>query len=349
MKLTKRQLNILRFIEENPGVGNQSIKGRLEEEIGKISRITVVRDIDKLLENGLIIKTGKGRNVRYQAAVKNEFIRYIDIDEYFKKSPDEREITFERFNFDIFKSLKDVFTKEELQELEKLNDDYQKRIKKLSSTILKKEFERLTIELSWKSSRIEGNTYSLLDTEILIKEHKESDGHKKEEAIMILNHKKALDYTLDKRNDFKKITTGKIDNIHRFIVEGLNVSKGLRKKPVGVVGTKYRPLDNEFQIKEALEKAARAINSLKSPFLKALAAILLISYIQPFEDGNKRTARLLANACLLAASVCPLSLRSTGETEYKKAMILFYELQNASLAKKLFLEQYDFSLANYFL
>lgn len=348
-KLTERQLNILRFIEKMTEVGNRGIRSYLEREFGKLSRATVVRDIDRLLKNSLIVKEGGGRNIKYKEAVRNKSLRYIDIEEYFKKGPDEREIVFERFNFDIFKTLKNVFTPKEMEELERLNADYQKRIKEFPSAILKKEFERLTIELSWKSSQIEGNTYSLLDTEILIKEHKEAAGHKKEEAIMILNHKKAIDHILDKRNDFKKITLRKIENIHRFIVEGLGVSLGLRKKPVGVVGTRYRPLDNEFQIKEAVEKAAQLINNLRDPFSKAFAAILLISYIQPFEDGNKRAARLLGDALLFAYSVCPLSFRSIKEVDYKKAMIIFYEQNNIRFFKELFIEQFKFAVGNYFL
>src|SRR3989344_9297823 len=102
---------------------------------------------------------------------------YFDVEEYFKKGPDERMVAFECFNFEIVIQLKDIFIKKELENLKMLNNDYKKRVKKLSPTILKKEFERLTIELSWKSSQIEGNTYSLIDTEILIKEHKEAEGH----------------------------------------------------------------------------------------------------------------------------------------------------------------------------
>ena len=230
-----------------------------------------------------------------------------------------------------------------------LNNDYQKRVKKLSPTILKKEFERLTIELSWKSSRIEGNTYSLIDTEILIKEHKEAAGHKKEEAIMILNHKKALDYVLNKKSDFKKVSLRKIENIHRLLVDNLGIAKGIRKKPVGIAGTKYKPLDNEYQTKEALEKTVKIINSFKEPFSKALAAILMISYIQPFEDGNKRTARILGDALLLAYNACPLSFRSVSEVDYKKATILFYEQNSARFFKELFIQQFEFAVNNYFL
>lgn len=347
-KLSKRQLNILDFIRKRKGANNSEIKQYLEENFGEISRVTVVRDINRLLADNLIQKQGKGRSVWYQESAAGGLLGYFDADEYFKKAPDERQIAFERFNFKAFKNLKDIFTEEEIAELEKLNNNYRIKIKKLSPAVVKKEFERLTIELSWKSSRIEGNTYSLIDTEILIKQHQEAKGHSKEEAIMILNHKKALDYIFDKKSDFKKITLRKIENIHKLIVQDLDIHDGLRNIPVGITGTRYRPLNNKYQIAEAAEILIETINKLKDPFSKALTAILMVSYIQMFEDGNKRTARLLGNAILTANEVCPLSYRSVDEADYKKATVLFYEQNSARFFKELFVEQFKFAAENYF-
>ena len=348
-KLNKRQLNILDFIRKCKKANNLEIKKYLEENFGIVSRVTVVRDINKLLENNLIQKQGKGRSVWYEELAPSSLLAYFDAEEYFKQSPDKREIAFERFNFNIFKNTRNIFAKEELAELERLNNDYRQRIKKLTPAVIKKEFERLTIELSWKSSRIEGNTYSLIDTEILIKQHKEAKGHSKEEAVMILNHKKALDYIIDKKSDFKKITLRKIENIQKLIAQNLDIQDGLRSVPVGIVGTRYKPLDNKHQITEAVEKFIKVINKLKDPFSMALVSILMVSYIQMFEDGNKRTARLLGNAILLANNVCLLSYRSIDEADYKKATILFYEQNSARFFKELFIEQFKFAAGNYFL
>lgn len=343
--LTKRQLKIFDFIKQKGSAGNQEIRSHLK----KVSRITVIRDLKALIEKDIIKWSGKGRSVRYSEKTTSPILRYIDVDAYFKKGPDERAPVLERFNFEIFRTLKNIFGREELNELKSLNAKYQKRTKKLSKGEIKKEFERLTIELSWKSSQIEGNTYSLIDTEILIKEHKEAAGHKKEEAIMILNHKTALDYILNKRSNFKILTLSKIENIHALIIKGLGVERGMRKRLIGIVGTTYKPLDNIHQIREAMEKTVRVINSAEDPFSKSLLAILLISYIQPFEDGNKRTARLLGDAILLAHNTCPLSFRSVKEADYKKAIILFYEQNNARFFKELFTDQFKFAVQNYFL
>ncbi|MBU1177387.1 MAG: Fic family protein [Patescibacteria group bacterium] len=342
-KLTKRQIEILDFIKKSSGASNQEIKNYLKN----ISRVTVIRDLNFLLENNLIKQKGEGRGVYYKEKVEQDFLRYIDVDKYFQS--DERQIKFERFNFDIIKDLKDIFSSKELVNLQNLNRQYQERIKKLPDSIVKKEFERLTIELSWKSSKIEGNTYSLIDTEILIKEHQEAIGHKKEEAIMILNHKKAIDYISDKKSDFKKLTLGKIENVHSLIVDGLNIGSGLRKNPVRITGTQYLPMDNQHQIREAMEKVIQEVNKLPDYFSKAVFIMTIISYIQPFADGNKRTSRLLGNALLMSDNICPLSFRSINEVDYKKSVILFYEQNNLRMFKELFIEQFKFVVENYFL
>jgi Fic family protein len=349
-KLTNRQAIILRLIQQNPGIQNKDILAHFKKELGQdLGRVTIVREMAVLLKQNLIRRQGSGRNVGYFEIISNELLRYIDVEEYFSKDLDKRDILYKSFNFEIFKNLKNLFDKEESVELQILNNSYRERIKNLSPAIIKKEIERLTIDLSWKSSKIEGNTYSLLDTETLIKENKEAVGHKKEEAIMILNHKKALDFIFSKKGNFVKISIKDLENIHSLLIEGLGVSKGLRKNLVGITGTNYKPLDNQHQIKEAIEKTLNAINAIRSPLEKSLVASLLIAYIQPFEDGNKRTSRLLSDAILIAQDFCPLSFRSVEESSYKKAMIIFYETNNLSLFKELFVGQFKFAVANYFL
>jgi Fic family protein len=208
--------------------------------------------------------------------------------------------------------------------------------------------ERITIELAWKSSQIEGNTYTLLDTDHLIKGGMEAKGKTYEEAIMILNHKKAIEYVFSQSKDFAKLTLRKIEDLHRLLVEGLNVKIGIRNHRVGIASTKYHPLDNEHQIKEALEHLIKLLNGTENPIEKAMIAVLMISYIQPFEDGNKRTARILGNALLLANDYCPLSYRSISEEEYKKAVLLFYEQNSAYYFKEIFINQFKFAVDKYF-
>ena len=348
MNLNKRQNLILEYINKNSSLTRLEIEEYISKVDDKASKNTIIRDLDVLLKNNLIKKQGFARSIKYYPYENNELLLKYDIENYFKTEVDNREIKYSQFNFEIFNNLKNIFNKKEIEKLELINQNYIRKINSLPQNLLKKEYERLLIELSWKSSQIEGNTYSLLDTEILIKENTEAIGHKKEEAIMILNHKRAIEFIFENPEYFKNITLKKIEELHLLLTQNLGVSKGLRKFPVGIVGTNYKPLSNYLQIKNVMEDLINKINNTENIIEKALITVLMISYIQPFEDGNKRTGRILANAILFANNYCPLSYRSINESEYKKAVIIFYENNSLDYFKQLFVEQFKFAVEKYF-
>jgi len=165
---------------------------------------------------------------------------------------------------------------------------------------------------------------------------------------MLLNHKAAIDFIFTHPKTFQTINIPKIEHLHQIITRNLSVTSNIRKTLIGITGTKYQPIDNQFQIEDALRQACHLINSLKDTFTKSLLAILLLSYIQPFEDGNKRASRILGNAVLLANNCFPIPLRSVDENLYKQATLLFYEQNNLELFKSIFIEQCHFSVENYF-
>ncbi len=346
MKLTQRQYKIARLFASNADSSISAIKTLLDE---KISIPTLNRDIAALVSNGILIKSGNGRNIVYNISARYRLLDEEIGDSYFNKEIDQRAGN-KNFDPKIFSLLKNnsLFTEQEVEKLEKLHKTYLKKITTLTTALLKKETERLSIELSWKSSQIEGNTYSLLETELLLSEKLVAKGRDKSEAIMLLNHKMAIDYLYQKRIKFTPLKVSSIENIHSLLIKDLGVSKNLRKRPVGITGTTYTPPDNEFQIREFLEKTCRLINSKKLVYEKSLLCVMLISYIQPFEDGNKRTGRIMANGILIENGYCPLSYRSVQPLDYKKAIILFYEQNNISAFKKLFIEQVEFAVKNYF-
>jgi Fic family protein len=345
--LNQRQENILNILEQGGSFGIAKILQSLRLSFKSVSKVTINRDIKELIRLGYVKSVGLARATNYKLSTHYNLISPIDVKKYFKTETDKRNVK-EKFNFNIFSLLKNIFTKQEKSQLHSLNKIYQKNIKIIPTNLQKQEFTRLIIELSWKSSQIEGNTYSLLETEALIKGKEEAEGHKKEEAIMILNHKEALDYISNNRASFTKMSVSKIEDVHYLLTKDLGITRNLRKTAVGIIGTKYRPLDNNYQIKEALEKTCDLINKENDPLSKAVILSALIAYIQPFEDGNKRTSRLIANAILLAYGSCPLSYRNVNEAEYKKAVVLFYEQNNLSYFKQLFIEQFKFAVENYF-
>ncbi len=346
IKKQERQNKIISFIEEKKEVSSSDILSFLSVNI---DRKTLQRDLKELEEKFLIFKKGLGRGTAYSLSAHYEILKKVDVEEYFSTPYTERKVK-ESFNFDIFKILEnDIFTNEEQVKLENLQSKFIKNFSKYDSqTLINKEFERIMIEFSWKSSAIEGNTYSLLSTEALIKENVAGKGKTEKETQMILNHKDAFNEAIQSKERFKKLNYSDIEYIHSVLTKKLNITKNIRNKPFGITGTKYKPLDNEHQIKEALEKMTDLINKKELFIEKAFIELILISYIQAFEDGNKRTARMLSNAILLAYNSIPLSYRIVDVEEYKKAILLFYEINNISYFKQIFIDQFEDAVKNYF-
>ena len=228
-----------------------------------------------------------------------------------------------------------LFNDSEIEILEALHTQFQAKISAVTSFEFNKEMDRLAIDLSWKSSQIEGNTYSLLETEMLLKEKITAAGKTKDDAVMLLNHKEAIDFIVENKDYLSPLYMNRIEDIHSILIKELGVERNIRVKKVGISGTNYSPLDNEFQIKEALFEMCKLINKKSSVFEKSLLALVLLSYIQPFVDGNKRTARILSNAILIANNYCPISFRTVNSIEYKKAMLIFYEQNNIQPIKQI--------------
>ena len=345
--ITQRETKIIEFIKSK---GECSSKEVFDNITIELSYATLKRALSKLVSENYIRTKGKGKGTKYSLSPVYELIQPIDIENYYKKEIDEREI-IESFNFEIITEVLNkhsVFTKNELEKLSILHNAYKSNIAQLSNIEYNKELERLAIDLSWKSSQIEGNTYSLLETERLLKEKETASGKTKEEAIMLLNHKDALDFIIDNPNYLHPLSVSKIEDIHSILIKELVVERNLRKRRVGISGTNYRPLDNEFQILEALKNTCDVVNIKENIFEKALIALVLISYIQPFMDGNKRTARIVSNAILMNESYCPLSFRTVDSIDYKKAMLIFYEQNNISSFKEIFMNQFEFAVNTYF-
>ena len=340
-------LKILRFLQYQPQSSRNEIAEGTQFEG---SDTTLKRMLAAQISAGNIIVSGQGKATRYSLTNTCRIAMPIDIDTYFLYDQDERQIQ-SSFNFDLFTEILpsvQLFNNEEKQQLDTLQAQFKKNMTELSPTTYRKEMERLGVDLSWKSSQIEGNTYSLLETERLLRESKTADGKTQEEAVMLLNHKYTLRFLLDNKDYLQELSIRRIEDIQSMLVEGLETEKGLRHRRVGITGTNYRPLDNEFQIREAIEDTCNIINQRQSVFEKALLALLLISYIQPFADGNKRTARLVSNGILLANDYCPLSFRTVDSIDYKKAMLVFYEQNNIVPFKEIFISQYKFAVEEYF-
>lgn len=338
---------IIEFLHYHPGVGRKTLTEALNLGIKE-------SQVKSLLASGIVsgdlVVEGKARATRYFITPKAQLLRTINLDTYYAVEADVREMQT-TYNFELIRDLLpkvSLFTVDEYKFLEDCAQTFRERMKNYPRDLYLKEMERLGIDLSWKSSEIEGNTYTLLETINLLKDKVEANGKKREEAIMLLNHKEALKAIVEHPMYFENLSLARIEDIHSMLVEGLGVMRSIRHVRVGISGTRYRPLEVESQIYEAIDDMCKLINGKENPYEKAFLTLLLIAYIQPFTDGNKRTSRLMANALLVARSLCPLSFRTVDANDYRAALLLFYEQNNLSAFKRIFLEQVDFALKEYF-
>lgn len=338
---------IIEYLHYNPGANRAELMQHLDLGV-KATQIKAL--LASAVKSGDIRVEGKARATKYFITPKAQLLKTIDIDSYYQSDADHRQMQTS-YNFELISNILpnvNIFTEEEYKFLSDMEELFKSRIKNYPQELYSKEMERLGIDLSWKSSEIEGNTYTLLETVNLLKDKIEAAGKKREEAIMLLNHKEALRAIIEKSDYFTTLSLARIEDIHSILIEGLNVERSLRHIRVGISGTRYRPLDVESQIREAIADMCTLVNGKKDPYEKAFLALLLISYIQPFTDGNKRTSRLIANSILISHSLCPLSFRTVEANDYRAALLLFYEQNNISAFKKIFLEQVEFAVKEYF-
>ena len=293
--MSQTEIEILNFIGENEPISSTQIAVAFET---KISLATIKRSLVKFINENQISKTGSGKNTRYNITHAFKILSPIDIDAYFENDIDKRKIN-DRFNFNLITTelaTITIFNKTEIEILKECQQLFLTKCALYNKQEWMNEMERLAIDLSWKSSQIEGNTYSLLETEQLLKEKKTAQGKTKDEATMLINHKEAIDFTLNDPDYMYPLSITKIENLHKILINELAVAKNIRTKRVGISGKNYLPIDNEWQIKEALEEMCVLVNKKENIFEKALLVLVLISYIQPFMDGNKRTASTGCNS-----------------------------------------------------
>ena len=211
-------------------------------------------------------------------------------------------------------------------------------------------YSRLLIDLSWNSSRLEGNTYSLLETERLLELGEAAEGKDAREAQMILNHKAAIELLVDQADElrFNRYT---ILNLHALLADNLLADSQacgrLRRIPVGVGGTVYHPLEVPQLIDECFGQILDTAATITDPFEQSFFALVHLAYLQGFEDVNKRVSRLAANIPLIRGNLCPLSFVDVPERAYIDGVLAIYELNRVELLRDLFVWAYERSSARY--
>lgn len=219
-----------------------------------------------------------------------------------------------------------------------------------AGTYARNILSRLLIDLSWNSSRLEGNTYSLLETKRLIELGENATGKDASEAQMILNHKDAIEYIIESAEGVE-ISSHEVCSIHALLSENLlgdpGASGRIRQIAVAVSGSAYIPLDNPHVLKECFEIFIQKLNLIEDPFEQSFFSLVHLSYMQAFEDVNKRTARLVANIPLIKKNLKPLSFADVAKEVYLKSLLGIYERNDVSLFRDLYAWAYKRSSQQY--
>ena len=219
-----------------------------------------------------------------------------------------------------------------------------------AGTYARQILNRLLIDLSWNSSRLEGNTYSLLDTTRLLEIGAEAKGKMRLEALMILNHKDAIEFLVDAAADigFNRYT---LLNLHALLADNLladpEATGRLRRIGVGIEGSVFHPLALPPLIEACFDQVLAAASAVRDPFEQTLFVMAQLPYLQPFDDVNKRVSRLAANIPLIKANLSPLSFEDVPRDLYTEAILGVYELRRVELLRDVFMWAYERSAARY--
>lgn len=216
-----------------------------------------------------------------------------------------------------------------------------------AGTYARKVLEQLLVDLSWSSSRLEGNPYTVLATEELFKQGTAGDDAN---AVMLLNHKAAIEFLVD-AVPLQGLSTAVIRNLHAVLMQDLladsNGLGAIRKKVVNISDTVYVPTQVPAILEEMLAAILHKARHIKNPVESAFFLWVNLAYLQPFEDGNKRTSRLAANIPLMLYNCAPLSFLDVDPHDYARAMLGVYEFRDVALAVDLFAWTYRRSMKKY--
>ena len=219
-----------------------------------------------------------------------------------------------------------------------------------AGTYAKEILQRLLIDLSWNSSRLEGNTYSLLDTQRLISQGHEADNKTAAEAQMILNHKDAIEFIVEGGEEIG-LNRYTITNLHGLLSNNLlpdpAASGRLRSMSVGISNSVFTPLGIPQQIEEMFGLLLKKAEQIDDPFEQSFFVMVQLPYLQPFDDVNKRVSRLAANISLNKHNLSPLAFVDVPNDIYIKGIMGIYELNRTALFKDVYMWAYERSAQRY--
>ena len=329
-----------------------------------VSRRTLQRWLALLVKQARIIATGRARARRYHVSHKVEKEgRRPMAGATFPLSEAGRQI-LDQVSLPLHARGPVTYNREFLENYEPnvthyLSEDLRKKLLEMgytedgrypAGTYARQIFHRLLIDLSWNSSRLEGNTYSLLETERLLDFGKAAAGKDLKETQMILNHKAAIEFLIHSAEEVG-VNRFTILNLHTLLSDNLMpdpaASGRLRTFSVGISHSTYLPIAIPQVINECFDLLISKAGRIKDPFEQAFFLMVHLPYLQPFDDVNKRTSRLAANISLIRSNLSPLSFIDVPEQIYISALLGVYELNRIELLRDVFVWAYERSCVLY--
>jgi hypothetical protein len=293
---------------------------------GRMPRRTLQYWLKRLVDDGRLIRDGTGRWARYRlpevagSAVQRQAADEAaitlsregeEIRAYLRQPRSARKSAgYNRDFLDSYHPGQTLYLPMDARVRVTEVDSRHARAAQPAGTYARQILSRLLIDLSWNSSRLEGNTYSLVDTKRLIEFGQEAKGRDRLEAQMILNHKDAVEFLVGNAADigFNRYT---ILNLHAILANNLlpdqRAAGRLRHVAVGIEGSVYHPLETPQTIQECFDQLLAKASAITDPFEQSIFAMVHLPYLQPFDDANKRVSRMAANIPFIKANLSPLS------------------------------------------
>lgn len=352
--------HILKFLSESEtNLSLTELQVRLDEKWPDVNRRSLQRAILELIKTGQVSRHGSGPATAYSfshpvAADDQDVIALSDAAKKqlaylalpaMKRTP----VTYRDKLLFKYVPNSDFYLPEairsQLHDMGRTGPD-----NRPAGTHLRDVLGRLLIDLSWASSKLEGNRYSLLDTKRLIEEGKLAEGRDRIEAVMILNHKAAIEMIAE-APDYVGLDRMTFLNLHALLADGLmrdeEVVGRLRRRPVDITGSVYTPTAIPQRIDDCFNRILATAGKIDDPFEASFFLLVHIPYLQPFEDVNKRVSRLGSNIPLIKANLSPLSFVDMPERLYLQGMQAFYETGKTDLMQDVYLAAYDRSCQRY--
>jgi len=324
----------------------------------RVPERTLRRWLKKLVEDGLVEVTGRYKTTKYQLirggienVLKHPFFsaHSVALLSQVRKSIYQRDpCSYNESWLSAYKPNQTYYLTSEQRK--KIAENSKRVLQEFpAGTYAKRIFNRLLIDLSYNSSRLEGNTYSLLDTERLLFQGKSAPGKLDIEKLMILNHKEAIKFLVDGINRIK-INIDNIKTIHYLLSDGLVLPSDagqVRKEGVRISATTYMPLENHERLSRILSVICDKAQAIEDSFEQSFFLLVHTAYLQTFIDVNKRTARLVANIPLVRDNLVPLSFNDIDKEDYISAIIVIYEFNDVMPLADLFVWSYLRSCKRY--